>query len=91
MKGRRLVLVAGSGAAWWAGSLMTTAPPARADVACADVWLVQRDGTREYKAGPNNCVETGMTHWFTFGAEPTSTWIPGPYIGAGFEVKVTSP
>jgi hypothetical protein len=72
-------------------SLVVQGTPANADVMCADVWLVHRDGTREYKAGPSNCLETGMSHWFTFGTEPTSTRIPGPYIGAGVEFKVTSP
>jgi hypothetical protein len=63
----------------------------RADTACADVWIVKRDGSREYVAGPNSCVETGMTRWIHLGAEPTSTLVPGPYIGAGVETYITSP
>lgn len=90
MKGSRMLIVLSLAAAPLLSSAAAVVP-ARAETACLDVWLVRSDGSRQYVAGPGNCVETGMTRWFNFNAEPTSELVPGPYIGAGFDTWVTSP
>ncbi len=65
------------------------APSAEADPDCVHVWLVRRDGTREYKATP--CHETGMPQWLHWGTEPSSGLVPGPYKGVGVEFWITAP
>lgn len=79
-----------------AGLAAVLAVPGGAHAAptCANAWLVQRDGTREYlpEIGPDGvCHETGWDVLYDGGAEPSTTWVPGPYIGAGVEVWITSP
>lgn len=73
------------------GSLTVATGVARADTACADVWLVKDDGSRKYVVGPDNCVETGFSRLTGTGAEPTSEDIPGCLKGVGFEIWITSP
>lgn len=78
--------------AWLATSLLVTPAEAHADEVCANAWLVRRDGSREYLAGPTGvCQESGWAWWFDLGTEPTTTLAPGPYKGAGFQVTVTFP
>lgn len=67
---------------------------AQADETCANAWLVKRDGSRQYLpviGAGGVCHETGWTVLWDGGTEPTTTWLPGPYVGAGVEVWITSP
>lgn len=92
MKRRAIAIgVAVAAAMPFTGSLTFAPRDARADEACADVWLVKRDRSRWYPLGPDNCHETGMSRALHLWGEPTDTNLPGPFIGFGWDLWITGP
>ena len=72
------------------GSLALGARPAAADPVCADAWIENSDGSRDYPVGPNNCQDTPFDWWMTVtidnDSDPWEPWWP-----AGFVIQVTVP
>lgn len=91
-RGRLAVAAAATALLPLVASLAVAPARAKADTACADVWLVRQDGSRQYIAGPGNCVETGMGRTLNLGAQPTLEGEPYPWWkGVGFDIWITTP